>query len=85
MYVNPKLPMYRWQKKFGWTFFYLNELMQERRNSSALAMELRLSCTNPSICCPRDKVGMFVYIHCCKYSETYVYQRDRVMCKEKCF
>ena len=24
--------------------------MQERRNSSALAMELRLSCTNPSIC-----------------------------------
>ena len=24
-------------------------LMQERRNSSALAMELRLSCTNPSI------------------------------------
>ena len=25
-------------------------LVQERRNSSALAMELRLSCTNPSIC-----------------------------------
>ena len=25
----------------------LNGLMQERRNSSALAMELRLSCTNP--------------------------------------
>ena len=24
-------------------------LMQERRNSSALAMELRLSCINPSI------------------------------------
>ena len=24
--------------------------MQERRNSSALAMELHLSCTNPSIC-----------------------------------
>ena len=24
-------------------------LVQERRNSSALAMELRLSCTNPSI------------------------------------
>ena len=26
-----------------------NGLVQERRNSSALAMELRLSCTNPSI------------------------------------
>ena len=25
-------------------------LVQERRNSSALAMELRLSCTNPSVC-----------------------------------
>ena len=28
----------------------LDGLVQERRNSSALAMELRLSCTNPSIC-----------------------------------
>ena len=27
---------------------YINGLVQERRNSSALAMELRLSCTNPS-------------------------------------
>ena len=27
-------------------------LVQERRNSSALAMELRLSCTNPSILAP---------------------------------
>ena len=27
----------------------LDGLVQERRNSSALAMELRLSCTNPSI------------------------------------
>ena len=30
--------------------------MQERRNSSALAMELRLSCTNPSICWPIDRL-----------------------------
>ena len=28
---------------------FINGLMQERRYSSALAMELRLSCTNPSI------------------------------------
>ena len=28
---------------------YIEGLMQERRNSSALAMELRLCCTNPSI------------------------------------
>ena len=27
------------------------ELVQERRNSSALAMELRLSCTGKSNCC----------------------------------
>ena len=29
---------------------YIDGLVQERRNSSVLAMELRLSCTNPSIC-----------------------------------
>ena len=29
---------------------YTDRLVQERRNSSALAMELCLSCTNPSIC-----------------------------------
>ena len=29
---------------------HINGLVQERRNSSALAMELRLSCINPSIC-----------------------------------
>ena len=29
---------------------YIDGLVQERRNSSALAMELRLSCTNQSIC-----------------------------------
>ena len=29
---------------------HIDGLVQERRNSSALAMELRLSCTNPSIC-----------------------------------
>ena len=28
---------------------YIDGLMQKRRNSSALAMELRLSCINPSI------------------------------------
>ena len=29
---------------------HIDGLVQERRNSSALAMELRLSCTNPSTC-----------------------------------
>ena len=32
------------------TIIDIDGLLQERRNSSALAMELRLSCTNPSIC-----------------------------------
>ena len=38
---------------WGWGCYkigYLYGLAQERLNSSALAMELRLSCTNPSIC-----------------------------------
>ena len=30
--------------------FRIDGLVQERRNSSALAMELRLSCTNPLKC-----------------------------------
>ena len=30
--------------------YHIDALVQEKRNSSALAMELRLSCTNPSIC-----------------------------------
>ena len=29
---------------------HIDGLMQERRNSGVLAMELRLSCINPSIC-----------------------------------
>ena len=33
------------------TFFNIDGLVQERPNSIALAMELRLSCTNPSIWC----------------------------------
>ena len=35
--MNEMFPRYRW-------------LVQERRNSIANALELRLSCTNPSIC-----------------------------------
>ena len=34
---------------------YFDGLVQERRNSSALAMALRLSCTNPSIWVPVSK------------------------------
>ena len=32
---------------------YINGLAQERRKSSALAIELRLSCTKPSTACAR--------------------------------
>ena len=47
----------------------IDGLVQERRNSSALAMELRLSCTNPSILsyiwlCQES---MIVSLHCCGY------------------
>ena len=35
----------------SWSSVYHHDgLVQERRNSSALAMDLRLSCTHPSIC-----------------------------------
>ena len=34
----------------------IDGLVQERRNSSALAMELRLSCTNLSTCIPSSKI-----------------------------
>ena len=37
----------------------IDGLVQERRNSSALAMELRLSCTDPLIC---DSAFAFVDI-----------------------
>ena len=36
----------QWDKALS----HIDGLVQERCNSSALAMELRLSCTNPSIC-----------------------------------
>ena len=36
-------------KNYRLEIFHIDGLVQERRNSSALAMELRLSCTNPSI------------------------------------
>ena len=36
--------------RYNW---YIVGLVQKRRRSSALAMELRLSCANPSICSQR--------------------------------
>ena len=38
----------------------IDGLVQERRNSSALAMELRLSCTNPSMCA-NNKLKSYVF------------------------
>ena len=37
-------------KQYSRQWFDFNRLVQERRNSSALALELRLSCTNPLTC-----------------------------------
>ena len=44
----------------------IDGLVQERRNSSALAIELRLSCTNPSI-------WMREWGWVCKYLSIYIY------------
>ena len=35
--------------KYVYVFFYIGGLVQERRNSNAVAMDLRLSCTKPLI------------------------------------
>ena len=43
--ISP-IPGWNWNKTFR---YHIDVLVQERRNSSAIAMELRLSCTNPSI------------------------------------
>ena len=40
----------------GTKLYYIDGLVQERRNSSAIAMELRLCCTNPSTLC------LFLYL-----------------------
>ena len=55
-----------WSGKFQFLFWrlYLDELVQERHNSSVLAMVLRLSCTNPLICRSKqwwkyDKIAVF--------------------------
>ena len=45
-----KLSLYQCRSSCGaWQEYYINGLVQERRNSNVLAMKLRLSCTNPSI------------------------------------
>ena len=45
-----------WVNFLGWTRKYINGLVQERCNSSALAMELRLSCINPQTCRHKDRI-----------------------------
>ena len=48
---------------------YVHGLVQERRNTSALAMELRLSCTKPSIYCPQEPTHMLnIHWQCFKCS-----------------
>ena len=49
-----------------WQMLYIDGFVRKRRNSSALAVELRLSCTNPSIFIPRPQwVYSYMYLsHC---------------------
>ena len=47
--------------------YYIDGLVQGRLNSSALAMELRLSCTTPSICfctCNMSWVHAYCVVNC---------------------
>ena len=45
-----KIPDLLWKIWYITTIAYIDGLVQERHNSNVLAMELRLSCINPSIC-----------------------------------
>ena len=50
-------------------YVYFDGLEQERRKSSALAMELRLNCTNPSIWSLSESyTGDWVNLNCAKYN-----------------
>ena len=58
--------------------YRIDELVQERRNSSALAMELRFSRTNPSICLNTKSSSIYNilghhYIDTTEYNLMYVY------------
>ena len=52
--IADNISMMEWQNKL-----YIDGLVQERRNPSALATELRLSCTYPSICGIRSPFSMY--------------------------
>ena len=62
---------------------YINGLMQERRNSSVLATELRLSCTNPSIDIMESFIEwcQWVYTHTVKYRCIFMFLRINWACK----
>ena len=45
---------------------HFNRLMQERHNSNANTLELRLSCTNPSLCRCLQNGRHFVQVTICK-------------------
>ena len=51
------------EKIFRYEWFQIDGLVQERRNSIALAMELRLTCTNPSKYCSLDCIAHCEWPH----------------------
>ena len=58
LYFEGKSPCY------NRTALYIDGLVQERRYSSALAMELRLSCTNPLERCTSSVLAMELHLSC---------------------
>ena len=55
-------PSKLWRSCEKWSICYFSGLMQERRNSIANALELRLSHTNPSISCRHFNYGQSIII-----------------------
>ena len=47
--ISPQLCLLPATRDIAWWTYYVDGYVQERRNSSVLALELCLSCTNPSM------------------------------------
>ena len=59
---------------------HIDGLIQERRNSIANALELRLSCTNPSIC-SRCTIGWDILVPSIDNSNTWLYLKTCITAK----
>ena len=96
VYINDIFPVvlgYWGEKCYNEVQVYFDGLVHERRNSSALAMELRVSSTKPSICLPNTglvykhiisawKHRQFIDRHILSILYLAMYYTEHAMCTE---